>query len=67
MKLLAFIGWATLALPVLLILAKLIGLITSPWVLVLLIATGIPVAMAIGFLLLAIYIIKQYPDDYWRR
>ena len=65
MKLLAFIGWGTVLVPLALILAKSLGWISWKWITTVLIAMSIPIGIFLAFLVFAIWVITQTFEEEW--
>jgi len=65
MKLLAFIGWAAALIPIVIILAKLIGWLSWTWLTTIFLAVSIPLAVIFSLLALAVFIIKTVFADEW--
>ena len=65
MKLLAFIGWGTVLVPLALLLAKSLGWISWKWITTVLIAMSIPIGISLAFLVFAIWVITQTFEEEW--
>lgn len=67
MKILAFIGWGTFLTPFVILIAKLIGWLTWTWLVTVLVAISIPIAVFLGFLVLSVWIIRNEFRDEWNQ
>nr|WP_287937767.1 hypothetical protein [Algoriphagus sp.] len=67
MKILAFIGWGTFLTPFAILIAKLIGWLTWTWLVTVLVAISIPIAVFLGFLVLSVWIIRNEFRDEWNQ
>lgn len=65
MKILKTLLWSILILPILIIIAKLLGLIALRWIIVLMLSTGYPLLIVFGLMILSIWIIKNIPPQEW--
>lgn len=65
MKLLAFIGWGTVLVPLAIVLAKFLGWLSWKWITTVLIAMSIPIGISLAFLVFAIWVITETFEEEW--